>query len=165
MSEFENNAIELSLEELDQIGGGYKKPAAKAVRHVVPFPEPQNVAIENVWPAVDDGRFSVRREPGDVVEVTVDGKTLRAGEVQGPSSGTGTFTFTIEGRPFNWSRHVHITVRDYAGRDASVENGTWFWQSSFVVEGLTLLGAVAAVTAGVVAYLRHRAAAEPELPM
>ncbi len=30
MSEFENNAIELSLEELDQIGGGYKKPAAKA---------------------------------------------------------------------------------------------------------------------------------------
>ena len=102
---------------------------------------------------------------GDVVEVTVDGKTLRAGEVQGPSSGTGTFTFTIEGRAFNWSRHVNITVRDYAGRDASVDNGTWFWQSSFVVEGLTALGAIAVVTAGVVAYLRRRAAAEPELPM
>lgn len=30
MSEFENNAIELSLEELDKIGGGYTKPAEKA---------------------------------------------------------------------------------------------------------------------------------------
>ena len=30
MSEFENEAIELSLEELEKIGGGYKKPAEKA---------------------------------------------------------------------------------------------------------------------------------------
>ena len=29
MSEFENTAIELSLEELEKIGGGYTKPAAK----------------------------------------------------------------------------------------------------------------------------------------
>ena len=29
MSEFENNAIELSLEELDKIGGGYKRPSEK----------------------------------------------------------------------------------------------------------------------------------------
>ncbi len=30
MSEFENKAIELSVEELDKIGGGYKRPPEKA---------------------------------------------------------------------------------------------------------------------------------------
>ena len=48
------------------------KPAKKATKTLVPFPEPQNVVIENVSPAVDDGRFSIRREPGDVVEVRAD---------------------------------------------------------------------------------------------
>ncbi len=30
MSEFEKEAIELSLDELEKIGGGYKRPAEKA---------------------------------------------------------------------------------------------------------------------------------------
>ena len=30
MSEFENEAIELSIDELEKIGGGYKRPVEKA---------------------------------------------------------------------------------------------------------------------------------------
>ena len=101
---------------------------------------------------------------GNTVEVYVDGKKLGAGQVQGPANGTGTFTFTITGKPFNWARSVRVEVRDYAGRGASISNGVWFWQSTFLEEGGLLVMALAVV--GIVAYavVRHLRAAEPELP-
>lgn len=39
---------------------------------LVPFPEVHNFVIENIRPSVDDGQFSLRREPMDMVEVTAD---------------------------------------------------------------------------------------------
>jgi hypothetical protein len=102
---------------------------------------------------------------GDVVEVQVDGRTLGASEVRGPSNGTGTFSFTIPARPFDWTRDVKIVVRDYAGREASTGSDSWFWQSSFIPEGLVALGAIGAVTIIAVAVRRRKLAAEPELPI
>ena len=102
---------------------------------------------------------------GDVVEVEVDGVKLEASEVSGPSNGTGTFTFTVPAKAFNWHRSVRITVTDYAGRSASTKNGTWAWQSTFIPEGMTVLGSVATIAIVAVAVRRRRLAAEPDLPV
>jgi hypothetical protein len=101
---------------------------------------------------------------GNTVTVLVDGKELKPGEVQGPSSGAGTFTFTIPASAFNWNRSVQIQVRDYAGRDASAGNDGWFWQSSFIPEGLATAAVAAVAVAAIVVSHRRRDAAEPELP-
>ncbi len=101
---------------------------------------------------------------GNTVEVYVDGKKLGASRVQGPSSGTGTFTFNVEGKPFNWARSVRIVVRDYAGRESSASNGTWFWQSTFLFEAGVLVMALAACAVVAFAVYRSVRAAEPELP-
>lgn len=39
---------------------------------MVKIPEPVRILIENVRPAVDDGRYPIKREIGDFVEVTAD---------------------------------------------------------------------------------------------
>ena len=98
---------------------------------------------------------------GNTVQVFVDGEELAATEVHGPSGGVGTYTFDIPGRAFNWSRDVRIVVTDYAGRTVEAGNGAWFWQSSFIPEGLAGAGVLAVATAGVVALRRRRAAQEP----
>ena len=100
----------------------------------------------------------------DVVEVWVDGRQLAADEVHGPSSGTGTFTFSVPAQSFNWARSVKIVVRDYAGREDTAGNGGWFWQSSFLPEGLATLGVLAVTVVAIAASMRRKAAAEPELP-
>ena len=101
---------------------------------------------------------------GNTVEVLVDGKALPASEVSGPANGVGTFTFTIPARAFNWGRSVQIVVRDYAGRESSERNGSWFWLSSFVPEAGLVAGVVAAAVVAAVLARRRKLAAEPELP-
>lgn len=101
---------------------------------------------------------------GNTVEVLVDGQKLDPGELQGPSGGVGTFTFTVPSKAFNWHRSIQIVVRDYAGREASARNGNWIWQSTFIPEGMTVAGACAVVVAGLVLYRKRREGAEPELP-
>ena len=102
---------------------------------------------------------------GDVVEVEVDGVKLDASEVHGAGNGTGTFTFSVPAKAFNWNRSIKISVTDYAGRSASAKNGTWAWQSTFIPEGLCVLGTLAVIALGVAYAYRRRQAAEPELPM
>lgn len=101
---------------------------------------------------------------GNIVEVEVDGRKLDAGQIKGPGNGAGTFTFTIPAKAFNWHRSVKITVTDYAGRVVSERNHTWAWQSTFIPEAMTALGAAAVAVAGVVFARKRKEAAEPELP-
>ena len=101
---------------------------------------------------------------GNQVQVFVDGEELAASDVHGPSSGVGTYTFSVPARSFDWSRNVRIVVTDYAGRSVEATNGTWIWQSSFIPEGLSVAGVVAVAVAAGVAINRRRRAQEPEMP-
>lgn len=116
--------------------------------------------------AVYEASFHVTDDitSGNQVQVFIDGEELAASELNGPSGGAGTYTFSIEGRAFDWSRDVRIVVTDYAGRVAEAGNGTWFWQSSFIPEGLAATGVAAVAVAGAVAARKRKAAQEPELP-
>lgn len=110
---------------------------------------------------------------GDDVEVRVDGVpvTVREGgtsdegaqrSAMGLAKGTGTYCFTIPAKSFA-QRRVEIRVRDYAGREVSVERGG-FWTTTLVWESLLL----ALVPAGIAGLLwmrrRMRDAAEPDVP-
>ena len=110
---------------------------------------------------------------GDDVEVRVDGApvTVREGgtsdegaqrSAMGLAKGTGTYCFTIPAKSFA-QRRVEIRVRDYAGREVSVERGG-FWTTTLVRESLLL----ALVPAGIAGLLwmrrRMRDAAEPDVP-
>lgn len=87
---------------------------------------------------------------GDEVEVTVDGERV---DVRGPGDGRGTFTFTIPARSFA-SHHVHIAVRDYAGRTDDAEARGLYVTDLAAEAGLA--GLALGSVGGVALLRRHR---------